>query len=269
MMLRLTWVQPEDLIGHELRQAAQDGRDAVGDRARAGARRAARRPRSARAPPRARRPRRSAHLAVTPAGRTGGPAQPLGRADEPHRTWPDDPGAGTAASSRPARRHPARGSIRPRGCAATARLDAAWLGRAAGCLLGKPVEKLPLDGIRALARVHRQLAAGHLVHRPGRPGRTARRPPLEPPLRRHLPRREHRRHARGRRPQLPPPQPAPPPTPRQRLHHRRRGPAVARRTPRRPHLHRRARRLPQSPLRPRTPAHRPPPQPVPRMDRRR
>ncbi|MQT00324.1 ADP-ribosylglycohydrolase family protein, partial [Streptomyces jumonjinensis] len=26
--LRLTWVQPEDLIGHELRQAAADGRDA-------------------------------------------------------------------------------------------------------------------------------------------------------------------------------------------------------------------------------------------------
>ncbi|MGC3001819.1 ADP-ribosylglycohydrolase family protein, partial [Streptomyces sp. G35A] len=32
------------------------------------------------------------------------------------------------------------------------RLEAAWLGRAAGCLLGKPVEKLPLDGIRHLAR---------------------------------------------------------------------------------------------------------------------
>ncbi|MFB7498096.1 ADP-ribosylglycohydrolase family protein [Streptomyces sp. NPDC056161] len=31
-------------------------------------------------------------------------------------------------------------------------LEAAWLGRAVGCLLGKPVEKLPLDGIRQLAR---------------------------------------------------------------------------------------------------------------------
>ena len=31
--LRVTWVQPEDLIGHELRQAAEDGRDAAGDRA--------------------------------------------------------------------------------------------------------------------------------------------------------------------------------------------------------------------------------------------
>ncbi|NEB53015.1 ADP-ribosylglycohydrolase family protein, partial [Streptomyces griseus] len=26
--VRLTWAQPEDLVGHELRQAAQDGRDA-------------------------------------------------------------------------------------------------------------------------------------------------------------------------------------------------------------------------------------------------
>ncbi|RMI27799.1 ADP-ribosylglycohydrolase family protein, partial [Streptomyces triticirhizae] len=32
------------------------------------------------------------------------------------------------------------------------RLEAAWLGRAAGCVLGKPVEKLPLAAIRALAR---------------------------------------------------------------------------------------------------------------------
>ncbi|WP_244282874.1 ADP-ribosylglycohydrolase family protein [Streptomyces flavidovirens] len=31
------------------------------------------------------------------------------------------------------------------------RLHAAWLGRAAGCLLGKPVEKLPLTAIRQLA----------------------------------------------------------------------------------------------------------------------
>ncbi|MGW6710036.1 ADP-ribosylglycohydrolase family protein [Streptomyces sp. NPDC054956] len=32
------------------------------------------------------------------------------------------------------------------------RLEAAWLGRAVGCVLGKPVEKLPLAAIRALAR---------------------------------------------------------------------------------------------------------------------
>ncbi|MBN6547950.1 hypothetical protein ITX34_33465, partial [Streptomyces bryophytorum] len=32
--LRLTWVQPEDLIGHELQQAVQDGRDPSGVRDR-------------------------------------------------------------------------------------------------------------------------------------------------------------------------------------------------------------------------------------------
>ncbi|MFD8026869.1 ADP-ribosylglycohydrolase family protein, partial [Streptomyces lavendulae] len=32
------------------------------------------------------------------------------------------------------------------------RLEAGWVGRAVGCVLGKPVEKLPLDAIRALAR---------------------------------------------------------------------------------------------------------------------
>ncbi|NUK13048.1 hypothetical protein HRW18_34845, partial [Streptomyces lunaelactis] len=32
--LRLTWVQPEDLLGHELRQAEEDGRDATEIRAR-------------------------------------------------------------------------------------------------------------------------------------------------------------------------------------------------------------------------------------------
>ncbi|MYS51546.1 ADP-ribosylglycohydrolase family protein, partial [Streptomyces sp. SID6013] len=43
-------------------------------------------------------------------------------------------------------------SPRPAGAVSRARLEAAWLGRAAGCLLGKPVEKLPLTGIRRLGR---------------------------------------------------------------------------------------------------------------------
>ncbi|MEU6127478.1 ADP-ribosylglycohydrolase family protein, partial [Streptomyces sp. NPDC047123] len=33
-MIRLTWVQPEDLIGHELRQAQEEGRDVTAVRAR-------------------------------------------------------------------------------------------------------------------------------------------------------------------------------------------------------------------------------------------
>jgi ADP-ribosylglycohydrolase len=48
---------------------------------------------------------------------------------------------------------PARPGAAPvqRSGALAERLEAGWLGRAVGCLLGKPVEKLPLDGIRAIA----------------------------------------------------------------------------------------------------------------------
>ncbi|WEH42330.1 ADP-ribosylglycohydrolase family protein [Streptomyces sp. AM 2-1-1] len=139
MNVRLTWVQPEDLIGHELRQAEQDGRDAS---------RIARRWYAAGGPP-----------APERAGASEPPAPPRLRAlaerlldelalletplaaMEPTELqdvralcprWPAPP---------PARPAPDRD-----------RLHAGWLGRAAGCLLGKPVEKLPLEGIRALAR---------------------------------------------------------------------------------------------------------------------
>ncbi|MFE1414097.1 ADP-ribosylglycohydrolase family protein [Streptomyces sp. NPDC058746] len=138
--VRLTWAQPEDLIGHELRQAAEDGRDAGPARrtwlaagghpapARAGAS-------PTPAPPelRALAARLLDDLAALPS-----PLAP----DEPHSwdavsaTWP---GALPPAPAGPPAGYPAR-------------LEAAWTGRAVGCLLGKPVEKLPLHGIRALAR---------------------------------------------------------------------------------------------------------------------
>ncbi|CAM5471137.1 ADP-ribosylglycohydrolase OS=Streptomyces griseomycini OX=66895 GN=FHS37_000267 PE=4 SV=1 [Streptomyces griseomycini] len=138
-MLRLTWVQPEDLTGHELRQAA---RTAVSPRRSrpAGGRRAARRHRCARARPSGRPPATCACW-PPPAGRTGRSAQCTGgrqptalagiRALCPD--WPASPALPPA----------------PPG---PERLEAAWLGRAVGCLLGKPVEKLPLGGIRLLAR---------------------------------------------------------------------------------------------------------------------
>nr|WP_031149361.1 ADP-ribosylglycohydrolase family protein [Streptomyces erythrochromogenes] len=47
---------------------------------------------------------------------------------------------------------PAASGARPGGGGLRGRFEAAWVGRAVGCLLGKPVEKLPLEGIRALAR---------------------------------------------------------------------------------------------------------------------
>ncbi|MGW8973158.1 ADP-ribosylglycohydrolase family protein [Streptomyces platensis] len=139
--LRVTWVQPEDLIGHELRQAAEDGRDAA---------ELARRWRAA-----------GGTTAPGRAGASPGPAGPGLRAlagallDElallPCPSAADEPTELTAIQREWAP-WPGDGGPSPDGGMPTARLEAAWLGRAAGCLLGKPVEKLPLDGIRALAR---------------------------------------------------------------------------------------------------------------------
>ncbi|MBC9712141.1 ADP-ribosylglycohydrolase family protein [Streptomyces sp. TRM66268-LWL] len=143
--LRLTWVQPEDLIGHELRQLALEGRDVSALERRWLA--------------------AGGHLAPDRAGASAGPATPELRRlatellDE------------AAAISAPAALEQIRTKF---GCGGPGAkppvsgrggtgeeetppthlhaLHAAWLGRAAGCLLGKPVEKLPLQGIRQLAR---------------------------------------------------------------------------------------------------------------------
>ncbi|MFF0193688.1 ADP-ribosylglycohydrolase family protein [Streptomyces anulatus] len=139
MNVRLTWAQPEDLVGHELRQAAQDGRDAREIEERwytAGGAPAPDRA-GASEPPAPPRLRALAGRLLDELALLESPLaadEPTGL-DEivaacPH--WP-----GPADSGRAVGRD---------------RLHAAWLGRAAGCLLGKPVEKLPLEGIRALAR---------------------------------------------------------------------------------------------------------------------
>ncbi|WP_406241309.1 ADP-ribosylglycohydrolase family protein [Streptomyces anulatus] len=139
MNVRLTWAQPEDLVGHELRQAAQDGRDAREIEERWYAAGGAPAPDRAGAsePPAPPRLRALAGRLLDELALLESPLaadEPTGL-DEivaacPH--WP-----GPADSGRAVGRD---------------RLHAAWLGRAAGCLLGKPVEKLPLEGIRALAR---------------------------------------------------------------------------------------------------------------------
>ncbi|MFJ8823335.1 ADP-ribosylglycohydrolase family protein [Streptomyces sp. NPDC102467] len=149
-MLRLTWVQPEDLLGHELRQAAQDGRDASAIQRRWTA--------------------AGGHLAPERAGASPAPGDPAlrdlagqlldelaalrspGVAAEPTdlaeikkicESWPQPR---TPPHAPPTAQTP------PTTQATYDALHAAWLGRAAGCLLGKPVEKLPLQGIRAVAK---------------------------------------------------------------------------------------------------------------------
>ncbi|MBE1494317.1 ADP-ribosylglycohydrolase [Amycolatopsis lexingtonensis] len=120
--MRLTWAQPEDLLPHELVQSAAEGKDVSAARARwiaAGG---------------------DPVPAVSGAGLAAPGLRALARelldsldapAPEPEPVLP-------AAPSLP------RGS---RG----RELDA-WTGRAAGCLLGKPVEKIPREGIEEILR---------------------------------------------------------------------------------------------------------------------
>ncbi|MCX5396426.1 ADP-ribosylglycohydrolase family protein [Streptomyces sp. NBC_00102] len=139
MNVRLTWVQPEDLIGHELRQAGQDGRDASEIAARwcaAGGPPAPERA-GASVPPappglRALAERLLDELALLESPLAEQEPTELAAVRALCATWPAPPAARSVPDP--------------------ARLHAGWLGRAAGCLLGKPVEKLPLEGIRALGR---------------------------------------------------------------------------------------------------------------------
>ncbi|MGA5195010.1 ADP-ribosylglycohydrolase family protein [Streptomyces exfoliatus] len=186
MTLRLTWVQPEDLVGHELRQAREDGRDATALAARWAAAGGPPAPETAGASATPRPDLRPlaeelltalASLPTPLADREPTPLPDIQTLTAPHSptttsSRPADTDttvgsrpAGTAVGSRPAGRdgwaqppmpgpglpHHAHHDL-PAPDALRDRLHAAWLGRAAGCLLGKPVEKLPLSAIRALAR---------------------------------------------------------------------------------------------------------------------
>ena len=181
-MLRLTWVQPEDLLGHELRQARQDGREPSAVEARwraAGGMDAP--PRAGASPDRASRYLRQLaedlldELADLPS-RLNEPTE-LAEIKALCPQWPNAPrggrcgpscGCGCDVADRAVPRAP-EGAPHSRVLNSCARqapagvptpaspptpraYHAAWLGRAVGCLLGKPVEKLPLHAIRELAR---------------------------------------------------------------------------------------------------------------------
>ncbi|MEV4330550.1 ADP-ribosylglycohydrolase family protein [Streptomyces sp. NPDC049597] len=188
-LLRLTWVQPEDLVGHELRQAEQDGRDATAVRDRWLAAGGMLAPPRAGASPAPRPELRTLAEALLdelallpspladdeptdwpsivaacpdwPASQPRGPASPPS-GSAPRPAGPAFPPSGSAPHPADSATHPAgpsaRGTDGPTsaGAARTAvnehALHAAWLGRAVGCLLGKPVEKLPLHAIRAIGR---------------------------------------------------------------------------------------------------------------------
>ncbi|MFF4826599.1 ADP-ribosylglycohydrolase family protein [Streptomyces sp. NPDC001312] len=139
-MLRLTWIQPEDLLGHELRQAVQDGREPSAIAARWRAAGGPEAPaRAGASPGRASRYLRLLaedlldELAELPSRLADAEPTDLAAIRALCPAWPEQPAAPAPS-----------GTAEP--------LEAAWLGRAAGCLLGKPVEKLPLTGIRQLAR---------------------------------------------------------------------------------------------------------------------
>jgi ADP-ribosylglycohydrolase len=132
--LRVTWVQPEDLVGHELRQAREEGKDVDAVEARwfevggapAPGRGASQEPVA---------PELRA-LALELLDELDAMARPLA-AEEPEGfdeiLSEADPAAARAAVD------------------LSQRIAGAWLGRAAGCVLGKPVENIPREGIREIA----------------------------------------------------------------------------------------------------------------------
>lgn len=136
--MRLTWLQPEDLLPHALVAAKAEGIDAAALEALAARWLAAGGPA---APP--------ASGASEDPGLV--PLRGLARellAEIDDRTGnavkPDDDLAALERAWAPSPVKPAKADLD--------RLHGAWLGRAAGCLLGKPVEKIPRHGIRAIGQ---------------------------------------------------------------------------------------------------------------------
>lgn len=139
-MLRLTWTQPEDLLPHALVACELDGIDVAAVRSQW---------RQAGGPP---DPAVSGATPVAASEKLRALARQL--LADLDRTSPDpallerEPDGLTeilALASNP--------PILPTQAAdLNDRVLGAWLGRAAGCLLGKPVEKIPRQGIRAIAQ---------------------------------------------------------------------------------------------------------------------
>ncbi|MET9258734.1 ADP-ribosylglycohydrolase family protein [Amycolatopsis sp. NPDC004079] len=133
--MRLTWAQPEDLLAHEFVQSAAEGKDATSVRERWIAAGGDPVPAVSGAGPRPAPPALRALARTLLEELAALPCPPA-----PHE--PDDWDA--IAALLPA------APVLPRPVAD--RTLGAWTGRAAGCLLGKPVEKIPREGIEEILR---------------------------------------------------------------------------------------------------------------------
>jgi ADP-ribosylglycohydrolase len=133
--MRLTWAQPEDLLAHELVQSAAEGKDVAGVRDRWVAAGGDPVPAVSGAAPHPAAPalRSLARSLLDDLDMLTAPPAP----DEPDG-WDEIVALLPPAPSLP-RPHPDR-------------VLGAWTGRAAGCLLGKPVEKIPRHGIEEILR---------------------------------------------------------------------------------------------------------------------
>lgn len=117
--VRVTWLDPVERFGHELRQLREEGAEAGGLEA--------------------------LWASLSPAEQR---RRALELLDEAAALAPTVRRAPEREAFAEGLRGEAAGPFRPEEL--RARLHAAWLGRAAGCLLGKPVEKVPREGIQAL-----------------------------------------------------------------------------------------------------------------------
>jgi ADP-ribosylglycohydrolase len=160
--MRVTWVQPEDLVPHELVALAEEGVDAPDVRRRwVAAGGAAHPPVGGASTP----PARPALRALAEELLEELAALPVAEdPDEPDNLaairagWPDFalPGPGADHADR---------------------VLGAWLGRAAGCLLGKPVEKVPRAGIREILQSTGRWPLDGYFTAEGLPGEVAQRWP--------------------------------------------------------------------------------------------
>lgn len=136
--MRLTWAQPEDLVPAELAALREQGADA------AAVERIAARWRDL-----------GGDVVLHPAGAGDEPASAALRAAA--RELLDELALLQPASDREPDDWDAIVAVLPEppalpGRCAPERVRGAWYGRAAGCLLGKPVEKIPREGIEEIAR---------------------------------------------------------------------------------------------------------------------